>query len=197
MTFVPTWGDKGLLVAFGYLNQGNYQPDMTQIPVYDVAAGQWFNQTVTGDIPMWRNWFCSAGVQSTNKTFEIILYGGFVSFGNDAIQYDDVHVLTLPSFHWIHVPYAALHPRGAHSCTPVGAGQILVVGGDNPSFKSSGDFAKDANLALTAPDPWKQGLGIFNLSSLSWQEHYDSSNHGNLTYRQSDLVQQHYAQVGQ
>ena len=30
-------------------------------------------------------------------------------------------------------------------------------------------------LAVDAPDPWPQGLGIFDLSAMQWSDSYDSS----------------------
>ena len=126
-----------------------------------------------------------------------LLYAGFGGvLGNAAIPYDDAHILTLPAFHWIKVDsFAAEHPRYDQSCNAVGDSQILTIGGvnANPAIPNPGPdnvVTYESTLNTTA-DPFKQGLGIFDMTTLSFANSY-IANVG--PYVQSDLVVQYYAQ---
>ncbi|KAG8533608.1 uncharacterized protein KY384_001348 [Bacidia gigantensis] len=195
LQYVPMWGRKGLLVAFGgsVTNDDKY-PDNSIVPVFDVDTQQWYSQTTSGDIPAWRNWVCTAGVKSTRDTFEIFYYGGFVKDGEAAVQNDDIHILSLPAFNWIKVPYEAQHPRGGHTCTPVGGSQILVVGGDDPSVPPVGRQPDDATNKMLTKDIWRQGIAVFDMSALAWKANYTSGL--NDTYMQSNNVTQYYVTNG-
>lgn len=126
-----------------------------------------------------------------------LLYAGFGGqLGTAAIPYDDAHILTLPAFHWIKVDsFTAQSPRYGQSCNAVGGSQILTIGGvdANPKNPSSGPDdvrAYNSTFSSTA-DPFTQGLGIFDMSTLSFANGY-TANAG--PYVQSDPVVQYYAQ---
>ena len=148
---------------------------------------------------------CSAGISSTNQTFEIFIYGGYNNnrLGPQSTQYDDIHILTLPAFHWIRVPYKAQYPRMGHTCTPIGGSQILVLGGSDASVDNSTAhdpkdqgrdvYWKQLQNAMATPDQRKLGIGIFELSTLAWREGFDAEAR---EYTQSDDVQQYYQQAG-
>ena len=203
LQFVPTWGSKGILVSFGGSTKSNEWPSDNSIPVYDIANQTWVNQTVTGDNPRWRNWFCAEGIQSPTGTYEILMYGGYDAMGTDAVAYDDIHILTLPAFHWIRVPYDARNPRGGHTCNAAGGAQILVVGGSDPSVTTEvSSVPANQNLApwwqqdqmtLSTPDTWTKGIGVFDMTNMTWKDRYEANP---APYRQSDLVSQYYQQAG-
>ena len=199
MQYVPTWGSKGLLVAFAGRSNFIDVTGGTKVPVFDIAQGKWYDQATTGDQPKWRFWYCAAGVESTNGTFEIFIYGGHILFGSNAIQYDTVHILTLPAFHWTKAPYKARYARAGHTCTPVGGSQILVLGGSDVSIDSTkaisdeadgkADFWIQDQNTMSSADPWKQGLGVFDMSTLAWKDAYDASP---AEYKQADVIRQYY-----
>ena len=110
------------------------------------------------------------------------LYGGS-SFSTSA-TFDDVYVLSLPGF----VFFKADGPstkRGGQACVTVGNRQMLSIGGTegNLPFPDS----------LLKPDPWKNGLGIFDLTAMKWTSSY---NHQAPAYDSPQVVKQWYSQGG-
>ncbi|KAL8686007.1 MAG: hypothetical protein Q9218_007409 [Villophora microphyllina] len=73
MHYVPSFGPDGLFVAMGGVNQStNQQFGFDKIWVYDTKTSTWYNQTTYGNnIPESRREFCTAGVNSTNGTYEM------------------------------------------------------------------------------------------------------------------------------
>ena len=69
--------------------------------------------------------------------------------------------------------------RAWHCCELIGKRQMLVIGGTDPSFPSG-----------TIPDPRKHGLGIFDMTDLSWSSSYNASS---KPYEQPPVVKQFYA----
>ena len=69
----------------------------------------------------------------------------------------DFYVFSLPDFVWFSANYTSAVPRAWIRCVALGDSQMVVVGGyTDPS-----------------PDPWSQGLGVFDLSSMSPRTSYD------------------------
>jgi hypothetical protein len=68
------------------------------------------------------------------RTSNIYLYGG-AGFGVNATGFDDVYILTMPSFQWIKwwptVPNTG-HPHNSLSCNIVDNTQMLIIGGTFP-----------------------------------------------------------------
>lgn len=75
MQYVPSFGPNGIFVAMGGSVQATETPSVLQsfeqVSVYDPAAKLWYNQTTTGDIPAPRLKSCSAGVASSNGTYDM------------------------------------------------------------------------------------------------------------------------------
>ena len=201
MVFIPTRSNpssKGLLVGLAGLDRDGHCPDARAIPVYDIAAQRWYQQLSTGDISAWRNFYCMAGITSTKGTFEIMLYGGSFNFGGGARSYNTIHILTLPAFHWIQVQYPGEPSLYGHTCTLVGGSQILVVGGADPGVDSSDPTSPGATgqsaayridqNTISTPDPWKQGMGIYDLSSLQWKNRYECKT---APYQQAPVVERY------
>lgn len=89
------------------------------------------------------------------------MYGGqsLQPAGNQE-QYDDMWILSIPSFNWIKVDpdtskSSAPYPRAGHSCH-VWDSQMIVVGGYIPK-----------DLGCESP-----GIYAFNLSSLAWSDQF-------------------------
>ena len=92
--------------------------------------------TTTGKAPLKISSHCIAVVKSSQKSFEIFVYGSYGSnTGPLSLAYDTIDILTLPTFHWISVPYQPEKPRQGHTCHPVGDSQTISVGGADPNWK--------------------------------------------------------------
>ncbi|KAJ5895351.1 hypothetical protein N7495_007042 [Penicillium taxi] len=108
MVYIPA-GKEGMLISFG---GGNitagispysgwpYEADWLIIYVYDIATHTWWMQEASGSPPSNRDSFCTAVTASPDGgAFHITTYGGW-SLG-DQRSYEDVNILTIPSFTWI------------------------------------------------------------------------------------------------
>jgi hypothetical protein len=178
-TFVTNWGNRGLLIAVGGGSQGrrgnrqnNSQGRFQTVHVYDIENDRWYEQQSTGAIPQARQDFCMAGSPSNNETHEILVYAGWNgTLGSSSIPYDSAYVLTLPGFYWVKADYPAAHPRHGLSCDAVSGGQIVTVGGVDTTQQDAND---SYSAVFKTPDPFTQGLAIFDLSALSWRSSYQA-----------------------
>jgi hypothetical protein len=137
MVYLPV-SDNGLLLYFGGIedlyHNGSYNAaNMSKIHIYDINSGKWYTQTATGNIPLARRQFC-AGVTQANdlSSFNIYLYGGY-GFANPA-AFDDVYILSLPSFTWIKA-YGDSNQFGHGGCSAnvVNSDQMMIIGGWYPN----------------------------------------------------------------
>ncbi|KAL8945855.1 MAG: hypothetical protein Q9222_007665 [Ikaeria aurantiellina] len=192
MHYVPSFGPNGVFLVMGG-ERRNRNFDFSNIWVYEAVTNRWYNQTATGNLPEPRREFCVAGVNSTNETYEIFLYGGHDgNLGSDAIPYDEIFILSLPAFRWFKVDYPPQSPRGGHSCNAVGGSQVISIGGIDANSKVSlgdTDEITESTFNSTA-DPFAQGLGIFNMTTLQWADHYMANA---PPYEQSDLIKNFYS----
>ena len=99
------------------------------------------------------------------------------------IDLAEVSVLSLPSFYWHKTTLNPKHSRAKHSCNLAGNRQMIIVGGVMANVRNS-------NLSK---DPWKQGLGVFDLTDLKWNHSYDPSADA---YQTPDIVKQYIAANG-
>ena len=187
MLFAPNFGSEGVLIALGgqftgsgsWTNTGENFISFSNITLYDIASKSWFWQTATSlnDIPASRTFFCAAGVQSTQGTYEIFIYGGFndvfisgtsnpsSSDNSNQAAFNIAYVLSLPAFVWLKVNDTSADPRTQHTCNVAGQRQIISLGGINPTM-SYPDYWSNT-------DPRPQGLGIFDMVDLKWTNTYD------------------------
>ena len=131
MVFIPA-GDAGMLVYFGglldpYLNGTMIGSPMDTIFIFDIGSGQWYSQTATGDIPEMRRRFC-AGVSWTtdHSSYNVYVFGGLGAPPN-GIGFDDLYILSLPSFQWIkwwESTGPAGKPRHSLTCSVINKGQV-------------------------------------------------------------------------
>lgn len=87
-------------------------------------------------------------------------------------QSQNLYVLSLPSFHWTHAGQLQDYGRGSLVCNIIGKRQLVVVGGT--TFDTSG---------TPEPDPWPNGLGVYDLSELKWRSSYDPNAEAYVTPR--------------
>ena len=77
LQYVPSFGPAGIHIAMGGERQteesdrSNSLIDFGTLSVFDPAKREWWNQTTTGSRPSPRVQFCTAGINSTNGTYEM------------------------------------------------------------------------------------------------------------------------------
>ncbi|KAI3390574.1 hypothetical protein diail_9185 [Diaporthe ilicicola] len=193
--YVPNFGSSGVLVGAGG-NHGhitsagkwasNWQAFDT-VQVLDVASGEWYDQVTTGDVPPFRMQYCMAGAASSNRTYEILVYAGWNNtLGDYSISFDAAYVLSLPSFNWFKADYTAASPRHGLTCNHIGGGQVLTIGGLDTSQNDASDQYKGV---FHTEDAFPQGLGVFDLSTLSFADSFDANR---TTYDYADALQTYY-----
>ncbi|KAF2085940.1 hypothetical protein K490DRAFT_74814 [Saccharata proteae CBS 121410] len=140
MVYIPA-SDQGLLVYFGgimdpFKNGTVVGSAMSTIYIYDIASTKWYTQTATGEIPDMRRKFCAGATWAQDQSsYNIYLYGGLgVNNGssNGSSAFDDVYILSLPSFTWIKwypTTSGPGSPHGILSCNVIDNSQMLIIGG--------------------------------------------------------------------
>lgn len=190
MQYVPSFGSNGVFVVMGGWD-GNNLVDFGYVLVFDPASGEWYNQTTTGNKPFPRYSICTAGAASTNGTYEIFVYGGDSGIlGTSSVPCDTVNILSLPAFNWFSAAYNPQNPRSGHTCEAVGGSQIAIIGGKdaNPPVESG---VPEAKTTLSTPDPFAQGLAIFDLRTLEFASEYKVG--GGAVYEPNQVITQFYA----
>jgi hypothetical protein len=108
-------------------------------------------QNATGDIPSsGRASFCSTLASAADgSSHNIYIYGGYNGQNSSATPFDDVYILSLPSFTWIKA-YTGIsrHGRSGHQCFSVLPSHMLVIGGlyKDPSFCLDGGILQTFSL---------------------------------------------------
>jgi hypothetical protein len=131
MIFLPV-SDAGLLIYIGGVldpqRNGSFVPaPMEIIRVFDIATTTWYTQRASGDIPPVRRRFCAGATWPDDRTsFNIYAYGG-LSAGTDGSAFDDLYILSLPSFQylkWWPTKPRTGRPRHSMTCNVVGRSQV-------------------------------------------------------------------------
>jgi hypothetical protein len=151
---------------------------MVTIDVYDIANSTWYKQPTVGDPPPIRVNPCAVVAAAPDgSSFSVYLYGGqnLIPAGQQ-IQYDDMYILTIPSFTWIKVDQDGTKPpgRAGHTCT-LWDGQMVVVGG----------YVGQETICDSP------GMYVFNTSSLQWTDSFTSLSDGATSKddKQSSIAQ--------
>ena len=114
---------------------------------------------------------------STNATFDVKHAGD--------TGYLDVFILSMPAFVWFKAGATTQARRSNHVCQLIGQGQMLAIGGRDPSQNGSLSAAGYWDNV----DPWTRGMNVFDMNSLTWTGEYSP----NTTYDRATVVQQYYA----
>ena len=94
------------------------------------------------------------------------MYGGRGVGNPDALN--GVYVLSLPGFVWHEAPHPQSAFREHHACITV-KNQMISIGGH------TGDNKRDhLGRVDVTPDPWPNGIGIFDMTNLSWGIQYNA-----------------------
>ncbi|KAH6689527.1 hypothetical protein F5X68DRAFT_274675 [Plectosphaerella plurivora] len=168
-TWIPTFGPNGLIMLLGGQSGGIGNSGRVEYMRMDIV---YFMDPVTG------RW--SSQSTSADKT-DSFMFGGR---DEERKGLGDIHILSLPGFVWTKVSADAT-PRGAMGCAVVGNRQMLTVGGVDLSLKFW-------DLWRTK-DSFSQGLGIFDMSKLSWRDAHDVNAAG---YESPETIQSWYTQGG-
>lgn len=178
LTYIPGIGTKGILVAIG----GTYKPaseldnveqnnfvDMNEIDIFDVAslydtntsapATAWYRQQTSGETPDNRASFCAVmAAAPDNSSYNIYVISGNNQASN--IFYDDVYILSLPSFTWTKVYGEGYWFRYGHTCHRASNRQLVTVGG----AMSWGFYS--------SCDPETHGIAVYDMTQLTWNDNY-------------------------
>jgi Kelch motif len=133
---------------------------MNVIDVYDIANSVWYKQATSGTTPDIRVNPCAVVASAPDgSSFQVYMYGGqnLIPYGNQT-QYDDMWILTIPSFTWIKVDtdgQSVPPARAGHTCN-VWDSQMIVVGGY-------------VGQSLSCDSP---GVYVFDLSNLTWSNSF-------------------------
>ncbi|KAK5987941.1 Kelch repeat-containing protein [Cladobotryum mycophilum] len=185
VVWVPV-GKQGILVVLGgvtypeWINSsrksqnetGSEQLDpeyMSVIDIYDIANNKWYKQPAKnggpGTIPSARTRGCAVVAPASDfSSFNIYYYGGYDGLHPVDPFYDEVWVLSLPSFTWTRINKGTtVHARSGHKCFTPYPDQMMVFGGNTPN--------------RTCLD--KGPVVVFNLTSGVWMESYDPTKYSN------------------
>ncbi len=165
LVYIPGWGESGIILglAGGTADvdgqEGSFT-EMSPIDIYDIASSTWYKQSTEGESPPMRVNPCAAVFAAPDaSSFNVYLYGGqSLTPYEDQEQYDDMWILTVPSFTWIKVPFdgqSKPSARAGHSCHAWDS-QMIVVGGY---------VGKD--ISCDSP-----GIYVFNASNLEWKNEF-------------------------
>jgi hypothetical protein len=167
MVHIPA-GDGGMLVYFGGIratDDGGWESQpMDQIILYDVLSGKSYFQNATGDVPESRRRFCAGATWVEDQSsYNIYLYGG-AGEEEGSVGFDDIYILTLPTFTWIKMypdgNSTGSYPHHSFSCNVVNEAQMFIHGGFFP-----------LNDDCDVPDQWglhDMSLGRQNKDKAPW-----------------------------
>lgn len=118
------------------------------------------------------------------------LHGGVVNnvLGSQATNSDQVYILSLPSFRWFRANYAPTYSRGGHTCHATNSSQIVMIGGQDPTHCSK--FLGDGDSTQAPADPWSQGIGVFDMTTLRFKDSYQAKA---KAYETPDVIKKYYS----
>ncbi len=102
------------------------------------------------------------------------------------MEFDEIFILSMPAFRWFRAPYEARHSRHRHTCHVVGQRHLLSIGGLDATHTKPVNGSE-----FESPDPFPQGLGLFDMTCLNWTMYYNVSA---AAYEQSAPVAEFYRQ---
>jgi hypothetical protein len=171
LIYSNVFGEEGILIALdgadGSTGEVETLSDFSSIKIYDVKSGNWYDQPTSGTPPEARVTFCAVASHS-ESSMEIFIHSGFSGF--TTLAYDDVYVLSLPSFSWYKADYTPGIGRTLHTCE-VTNGNMIVIGGT--SNDDSWITGNDVTGTQSYKDPWPWGLGVFDMSKMQWASEFN------------------------
>lgn len=159
LVYVPGFGAEGILLGLAGGTNATFT-QMNVIDVYDIANSTWYKQSTSGKTPEYRVNPCAVvAAAADGSSYNVYMFGGqnLLPYGQQT-QYDDMWILSVPSFTWISVDMSSQSvppARAGHTCD-VWDGQMIIVGG-----------YVGQNLSCDSP-----GIYVFNMSSLEWANQF-------------------------
>jgi hypothetical protein len=197
IVWVPV-SEQGILVAIGgvinpaymYVAESDNATQLAQsqsqspgfldtVSIYDIASQTWYEQKTTNPPSGQFAQGCTVVASAPDySSHNIYWYGGFDGLHLSQNFYDDVWVLSLPSFTWTNVyngsATAAAHGRAGHKCVKPYPDQMFVIGGYTASTSSE-------PTCLGGGGSYGGIIQIFNLSSNAWIDTYSPTRWSNYT----------------
>ena len=142
------------------------QTQMNNIDVYDIATSSWYKQSTAGAYPDYRVNPCAVVAAAPDgSSYNIHMFGGqaLLPYGNQT-QFQDMWILSVPSFTWIQVDQSKQsvpYGRSGHTCN-VWDGQMVMVGGYVGN-----------DLSCVGND-----IYVFDLSNLQWVQNFTALSTG-------------------
>ncbi|KAM5468867.1 hypothetical protein MauCBS54593_004862 [Microsporum audouinii] len=166
LVYIPGFGKEGIILGLAGGTNATFT-QMNVIDVFDIASSKWYKQATSGKTPNIRVNPCAVAASAADgSSTQVYLFGGqnLIPYGSQ-IQYNDMWILSIPSFTWIQadtdgqsVPPA----RAGHTCN-IWNSQIVVTGG-----------YVGQDLSCDSP-----GIYVFDASELTWNNQYTSLEGGN------------------
>ena len=172
LVYVPGFGDEGILLGLAGGTNATFQ-ELNIIDVYDIAGSTWYQQATSGTSPPIRVDPCVVAASAADgSSTNVYMYGGqnLIPAGQQT-QYDDMWILTIPSFTWIQVDLTGQSnppARAGHTCN-IWDAQMIVVGG-----------YVGQNISCDSP-----GIYVFDASKLQWVNSFTSLSGGNTENEQT------------
>lgn len=140
---------------------------MRTIDIYDIAGDNWYQQS-TKNGPSARTRGCAVVAPAADgSSYNIYYYGGFDGINAKSEFYDEVWVLSLPSFTWTKLHSGtSTHGRAGHKCFLPYPDQMMIVGGYTPLTGNTLTCLEDGPVIF------------FNITSGDWMHGYDPAEHG-------------------
>ena len=171
LIFTNVFGENGVLIALdgsdGTTGEVATLNDFSSIKIYDIKSGNWYDQATSGTPPEARITFCAVTAH-TDSSMEIFIHAGFSGF--TTLAYDDVYVLSLPSFSWYKADYTPGVGRTLHTCNAHNGNMIVIGGTSNDDSWVTGN---DVTGTQSYKDPWPWGLGVFDMSKMEWASEFN------------------------
>ncbi|KAL8918128.1 MAG: hypothetical protein Q9172_005555 [Xanthocarpia lactea] len=170
LVHVPGFGAQGILLSIGGGQEKSFS-QMNVIDVYDIATSTWYKQATSGPSPKLRVNPCAVAASAPDgSSTNIYMYGGqnLIPYGQQ-IQYEDMWILTVPSFTWVEVDTKgqSVPPARVGASCSIWDGQMVVVGG------------------YTGPDlSCDSGFYVFSAKDLKWQNNFNALTGGNTRNQQ-------------
>lgn len=148
---------------------------LSQISVYDIESSSWFAVTASGEIPANRGQFCAVvSASPDNSSFQVTIFGGWDS--HVSLDYEDVYILTVPSFRWIKANVTddfqteaiTSIGRAHHRCVVYNNAQMIMIGG---SIRFGTAQQTDETACRSAYPP----IRVLDTSTYHWKNSFDPS----------------------
>ncbi|OJD15001.1 hypothetical protein AJ78_04723 [Emergomyces pasteurianus Ep9510] len=171
LVYVPGFGKQGIILGLAGGTNATFT-QMNVIDVYDIETSTWYKQATSGETPEIRVNPCAVAASAADgSSIQVYLYAGqnLIPYGKQ-IQYNDMWILSIPSFTWIKVNtdgQSVPPARAGHTCN-IWNSQIIVTGGY-------------VGQDLTCDSP---GVYIFDASELQWKTQYVALEGGNYLNQQ-------------